>query len=248
MHSGRAIPPPSSRIRLCRAETFTLTKAMRALLCLLVAAAGQSAALAESANRTEWVDLFAADLSNAENPDGVWTVSNGVLTASRDAAIWTTRSYDNFVLDLEFKNGPAANSGVIVYCSDIQNWIPSSVEIQILDDAAEEWAEVPGTWKCGAIFGHLAPATNAVKEAGEWNRYTITCIDRTIDVALNGEHVTSMDMSRWTSNQTNPNGSEIPEWLSTPLADLPTNGKIGFQGKHGGAPIWFRGIRIKELD
>ena len=38
------------------------------------------------------------------------------------------------------------------------------------------------------------------------------------------------------------------EWLSTPLADLPTSGKIGFQGKHGGAPIWFRNIRIRELE
>lgn len=36
-----------------------------------------------------WTDLFAADLSNAEFPAGVWTVSEGVLTASEDQAIWT---------------------------------------------------------------------------------------------------------------------------------------------------------------
>lgn len=28
---------------------------------------------------------------------------------------------------------------------------------------------------------------------------------------------------------------------------LPPKGKIGFQGKHAGAPIWFRNIKIKEL-
>jgi hypothetical protein len=56
-----------------------------------------------------------------------------------------------------------------------------------------------------------------------------------------------MDMSLWTSAKTNPDGSEIPSWLSTPFAELPTQGRIGFQGKHAGAPIWFRNIRIREL-
>lgn len=54
-------------------------------------------------------------------------------------------------------------------------------------------------------------------------------------------------MSKWTSPTTNPDGSEIPSWLSKPLAELPTRGHIGFQGKHAGAPIYFRNIRVKEL-
>jgi hypothetical protein len=45
----------------------------------------------------------------------------------------------------------------------------------------------------------------------------------------------------------NPDGSDIPSWLSTPFAELSTKGKIGFQGKHAGAPIWFRKIKVKEL-
>ena len=64
---------------------------------------------------------------------------------------------------------------------------------------------------------------------------------------LNGEQVTELDMNLWTSAKTNPDGSEIPSWLSKPLADLPTKGHIGFQGKHAGAPIYFRNIKIKEL-
>ena len=65
-----------------------------------------------------WPDLFAADLSNAEFPAGVWTVADGVLTASEDQAIWTARDYENFTLDLEFRTAPGTNSGVIVYASD----------------------------------------------------------------------------------------------------------------------------------
>jgi len=194
-----------------------------------------------------WDSLFAADLSNADRPEGVWTVSDGVLTASKDQAIWTTRDYENFILDLEFKNAEGTNSGVVVYCSDTKNWIPNSVEIQIADDFAEKWAKSPKTWHCGAIFGHLAPSKSAVKKPGEWNRFTVRCVGKQIDVVLNGERVTSMDMSLWTSGKKNPDGSDIPSWLPRPYATLATKGKIGLQGKHAGAPIWFRNIKIREL-
>lgn len=196
---------------------------------------------------SEWKDLFKPDLSNADKPDGVWTFEDGILTATEDKCIWTKKNYDNFVLDLEFKTAEGTNSGVIVYCSEPGNWIPNSVEIQIADDFAEKWANSPKTWQCGAIFGHLAASKSVVKKPGEWNRLTVKCVDKQIDVTLNGEHVTSMDMSKWTSAKTNPDGSEIPSWLSKPKAELPTKGRIGFQGKHAGAPIWFRNIKIKEL-
>ncbi|WP_020532603.1 3-keto-disaccharide hydrolase [Flexithrix dorotheae] len=196
-----------------------------------------------------WTDLFTADLSNANYPDGIWTVENGELTASEDQAIWTEKTYDNFVLDLEFKNADGTNSGVIVYCSDVKNWIPNSVEIQIADDYAEKWANSAKDWQCAAIFGHLpANEQKVVKKPGEWNRYTITCIDQNISVVLNGKLVTEMDMSKWTSGTTNPDGSPIPSWLNKPFAELPTQGKIGLQGKHAGAPVWFRNMRIKELN
>lgn len=70
---------------------------------------------------------------------------------------------------------------------------------------------------------------------------------RHIDVVLNGEHVTSMDMALWTEKGKNPDGSTVPSWLSRPAAELETKGRIGFQGKHAAAPIFFRNIRIKQL-
>jgi hypothetical protein len=205
-------------------------------------------AAAAATQEPQWADLFAADLSNAEFPAGVWTVADGVLTASEDQAIWTKTDHENFVLDLEFMTAPGTNSGVIVYCSDIADWIPNSVEVQIADDFAEEWAKQPGTWHCGAIFGHLAPSNSAVKAPGEWNHYRVTCAGKRITVELNGEKVTDMDMSLWTSAKTNPDGSEIPAWLSRPKAELETKGRIGFQGKHAGAPIYFRNIRIRQAN
>lgn len=196
---------------------------------------------------SEWPLLFVEDLSNADFDKGVWTVSGGEFTASKDSALWTKRDYQNFVLDLEFKTGAGANSGVLVYVTDTKKWIPNSVEIQLTDDFSETWANADPTWRCGAIFGRLAASKSRVKKPGEWNRCTITCKGPQIDVVLNGEQVTSMDMRKWNSATHNPDGSKKPGWLNKPLDQHPTTGKIGLQGKHHGAPIWFRNMRIMEL-
>jgi len=196
---------------------------------------------------SKWESLFKDDLSNASFPKGVWTFNKGILTASEDQAIWSAKEYKNFKIDLEFKTADGTNSGVMVYCTNKDNWIPNSVEIQIADDFAKEWAESPKTWQCAAIFGHLAPTKSMVKKPGVWNHYTITCKGKKIKVALNGEVVNEMDMDLWTSATKNPDGSDIPAWLSTPFNKLATHGFIGLQGKHAGAPIYFRNIKIKEL-
>jgi len=241
-------------------KNIRIGMAVMAVCCLFIAAFGCGAgggkgteadhALSPDDSSTlPWTDLFASDLSNAVHPEGVWHFDDdGILTADEDQAIWTQKDYNNFVLTLEFMTANGTNSGVIVYCSDIDNWIPNSVEIQIADDYAEQWASQPASWHCGAIFGHLGPVRSLVKPAGEWNLYVITCRDQNITVKLNGETVTEMDMILWTSAKTNPDGSEIPPWLSKPLAELPTRGRIGLQGKHAGAPIYFRSLKIREIE
>ncbi len=169
-----------------RARSLLIPALLIALASGMATACKKAETPAAAAPEPVWTELFAADLSNAEFPAGVWTVAEGVLTASEDQALWTKRDYENFVLDLEFMTAAGTNSGVIVYCSDMADWIPNSVEIQIADDFAEEWAKQPATWHCGAVFGHLAPVKSAVKPAGEWNRYTITCAGKRITVVLNG--------------------------------------------------------------
>lgn len=201
----------------------------------------------QGVNAQKFKPLFKDDLSNAIFPEGVWTVDNGVMTASEDQCIFTKKEYDNFVLDLEFKTAEGTNSGVIVYCNDYKKWIPNSVEIQIADDHAKKWSDADRTWQCAAIFGHLAACESRVKKPGEWNQMEVRCKDQNITVKLNGKVVTEMNMALWISGTKNPDGTDIPSWLNTPFAELPTKGKIGFQGKHAGAPIYFRSIKVKEL-
>jgi Domain of Unknown Function (DUF1080) len=194
-----------------------------------------------------WNDLFNTRLSNAIFPAGVWTVQEGVLTASKDEAIWSEKEYDDFVLDLEFKNAEGTNSGVIVHATGIKEWIPHSVEIQIADDYSKEWSAAPADWQCAAVFGHQPATKHLVKKAGEWNHYTITCIKRKIWIVLNGELVNTCDMSLYTSAKNNIDGTQAPDWLSNPMAILGLHGHIGLQGKHAGAPIYFRNVKVREL-
>ena len=68
-----------------------------------------------------------------------------------------------------------------------------------------------------------------------------------VQVVLNGQRVIDADLDLWTSATTNPDGTAIPAWLSTPFAELVRSGRIGLQGKHAGAPIWFRNLRVRPL-
>jgi hypothetical protein len=199
-------------------------------------------------NEYKWKSLFGTDLAEAAFNPEVWSETDGVLTAAKDEAIWTTMEYENFELDLDFKNDAGTNSGIVVYCTDTNDWIPNSVEIQIADDYYEKWTDSKPYERCGAIYGHLGPKEDkVVKKPGEWNHIRVKCTGQRITVILNGRKVTEMDMSKWTSGTTNPDGSGIPAWLPKPFAGLPTKGYIGLQGKHGNATIWFRNIKIRDV-
>ena len=176
---------------------------------------------------------------------GVWTKdAAGVITASKDAAIWSAVDYENFVLDFEYKLDPAANSSVIIYATDVKNWIPGSVEIQLLDDNDKKWAKDAPFLKNSSLYGHLAPLATPAKPAGEWNHMTVIAKGQDIKLFLNGVKTIDTNISQWTSAKKNPDGSDIPPWLSTPWATIPTKGRVGFQGMHGGAKPYFRNIRI----
>ncbi|HPP53228.1 MAG TPA: DUF1080 domain-containing protein, partial [Thermoguttaceae bacterium] len=134
------------------------TMALLVVLGLAGWAGADEFPLKDHPDSKDWPDLFGPDLSNAAFPKGVWRIEDGVLTATEDRCIWTKKQYENFILDLEFKNAPGSNSGVFVYCIDQNKYISDSVEIQICDDYAEKWAKMPRSWHTAAIFGHQ-PAT-----------------------------------------------------------------------------------------
>jgi len=194
-----------------------------------------------------WKDLFGNNLSKAIYDKSIWKDSSGVITASKDDAIWSFDEYDDFILDLDFQTADGTNSGVIVHATDIVEWIPNSVEIQIADDYSKQWSKAAPTWQCAAIFGRKPATKKSLKPAGEWNHFTITCKGKMISIVLNGTLVNECNMDDFTSAKVNPDGSSVPSWLKNPMSTLALRGHIGLQGKHAGAPIYFRNVKVFKL-
>ena len=189
-----------------------------------------------------WEDLFEPDLSNAKLSPGGWVMEDGVLSAKGHGMIWTRASYGNFVLDLEFKVAKGANSGVFLRPGDIGKPV-TGIEVQI-----HETTDGKKYGMVGAIYDAIAPSKNVSKPAGQWNRYTIACVDSRVYVVFNGEQIIDIDLDDWTEPHQNPDGT--PNKFSTPLKDYPRVGPVGLQGIHGkgGQPVWFRALKIRALD
>ncbi|MHC4688738.1 MAG: family 16 glycoside hydrolase [Planctomycetota bacterium] len=185
-----------------------------------------------------WKSLLEKDLSNAVFEPGTWKMEDGILTAVDAPDLWTKERYGDFVLDLEFKTEKEGNSGVFIRTGSIENWLHTAIEIQIHDST-------DGTPKgmSGAVYDCLAPSKNVMKSL-QWNRYTITCKENKIYVVMNGEQIIDMDLNLWTEPHKNPDGSKNK--FITAYKDMPREGHVGFQ--YHGDPVWFRNIKIRQLD
>jgi hypothetical protein len=191
---------------------------------------------------TGWKDLFAPDLSNATMEPGGWVWEKGELVAKNHGSIWTKESYANFILDLEFKVSPGANSGVFLRSGDITK-VLSALEIQV-----HESTDGAHYGMVGAIYDAKPPSKQMEKPVGEWNRFTITCRDSRVALVFNGEQVLDVDLKDWTEVHKNPDGT--PNKFPVALKDFARQGPLGLQGLHGkaAAPVWYRNLKIKVQD
>ncbi len=196
--------------------------------------------LAAAKDAEDFVPLFKEDLSNAIMEEGGWTFVDGVLESQGKGDIWTRERYGDFILDLEFKCAEDTNSGVFIRCADLDQWLHTAIEVQVLQPNDK----YPNNkWHCGAIFDVLAPYKQMVRQPGEWNHYTIIAKDNMIYVMLNGEQVIGMDLDQWTEPHKNPDGTKNK--FKYAYKDLVREGHVGLQ--YHGQPIAFRNLRIKQL-
>jgi len=208
---------------------------------LLIGGALSSSLAVDPPDTTGWKDLFAPDLSNAVNGEH-WKWEDGTLVAKDHETLWTKDNYGNYILDLEFKVAPEANSGVFIHSGNIKDTL-ATIEIQVhADTDGSKYGMV------AAMYDLLAPSKSMAKPVGEWNRYTITCKDNIVTVVFNGEEVIHANLDDWKEVHKNPDGT--PNKFKIPIKDFARVGPVGLQGLHGKAqaPVWYRNIKIKPLD
>ncbi len=219
---------------------------MQSLLCVLLAA------IPAEPGQAGWVSLFdGKDLSGwIAGPDSHWVVEDGVIALKRPPDgrehngdyLWTKGTYGDFVLELEFKVPPRANSGVFLRTSDLRDPVYTGIEVQIANSYGAKGANRGGT--AGAIYDCLAPSKNAIRKPGEWNQLRVACQGSKIAVVLNGEPVIDMDLDRWTEPKKNPDGT--PNKFPRAVKDFARRGHVGLQDH--GLPVWYRNLRIRPLD
>ncbi|MBM4005152.1 MAG: DUF1080 domain-containing protein [Planctomycetes bacterium] len=135
-----------------------------------------------------------SDLTGWEGADQdaakCWGVEQEELICSGAPGPWlrSKEQFSDFNLRLEYRTMNGGNSGV--YCrvpADGNHHGPGSgVEIQILDDRAEQYRELKPYQYCGSVYG-IAPALQRVgKPAGEWNTLEINCKGTAYVVTHNG--------------------------------------------------------------
>lgn len=199
--------------------------------------------------RAQDADGFVA-LFNGKNMDGwqgateVYAVEEGRLVCkkhgpgekeSTNKNLFTTKEYANFILRFEFKLEAGANNGVAVR-SPLEGRIATEgMEIQILDDYAEQYKNLQPHQYHGSIY-LLAPAKRGhLRPAGQWNSEEIMFHSRRAKITLNGVVIVDADLDNL----------EYKKYLDKNTGRTRPKGYIGFLGH--GSRVEFRNIRIKEL-
>lgn len=172
-----------------------------------------------------------------------YPVKDGVIVCEKGGNLMTVKEYKDFVFRFEFAVPPGGNNGVGIRAeSPKKDAAFHGMEIQILDNSAEQYKTLAQYQYHGSIYGVVPSKRNAekndyLKPLGEWNCQEISAIGSKIKVVLNGEVIVNADISEFKEKPT-IDGREHPGLHRE-------SGFIGFLGH--GDPVKFRNIRIKEV-
>lgn len=165
--------------------------------------------IASIADETEGEDIIPSvkygRLFNGRNLEGweviggspeSWGADDGILYTDGVGSGWlsTISVYDNFILELEYRVPEAGNSGVFLRAPRHGNPAYEGMEIQILDDYADQYAEL-GSWQyTGSIYDVIGPSKRVTGPAGEWQKLVIEAKGPDIRVRLNGNLIVNTNL------------------------------------------------------
>lgn len=152
------------------------------------------------------------------------------------------RPLENYVLALDFKITPKCNSGIFVRTSSLTPRPGRDVGFNGIEIAIDD-TTTAGFHDTGAIYDLVPPRINAMKPAGEWNHIQITSNDNQLEVELNGQSVSKMDLNEWPTANKRADGSAHK--FDVAYKDHPRKGYIGLQDH--GSDCWYRNIKLKPL-
>ncbi|HOW40264.1 MAG TPA: DUF1080 domain-containing protein [Bacteroidales bacterium] len=178
-----------------------------------------------------------------------WAIEDACLTMNTTGGaesqdIITDKVYRNFALSIDYKTDTAANSGIIFQVKEDPKYkfpYETGAEMQIIDD--EGWPGKLEEWqKSGANYAMYTAKTKAHKPVGEWNNIFLVVNNNKVTQILNG--VTVVEYEKYTDEWTKLRNSG--KWADYPDYGKYDEGNISLQNH--GSKVWFRNIKIKELE
>lgn len=189
-----------------------------------------------------------------EFPEG-WEVIDGTLhvigsgrgEAGGGGDIITKKQYGNFELALEWMVSKGGNSGIFYLAKEIPGepiW-KNAPEMQILDNINHPDARlgIQGNRQAGALYDLIPAEPQTAKPAGEWNQVKIMVYKGTVVHWMNGQKVLEYHLwtDDWKNMVANSKFKDYDDFINTAKI-----GHIGLQDH--GDDVWFRNIKIRELD
>ncbi len=202
---------------------------------------GVLAATTGAGAQAQFMKLYnGQDLSGWHVQNGkieAWKANGEMISCVAPGGGWLTsdKEYGDFVFRIEWKIGPAGNSGIGIRYPAQGDPAHIGMEIQILDDDAPQYKNLKAAQYCGGIYYQVPPKLKAAKAPGEWNRYNIRCQGSKIVIRLNGMVIQDVDVATVTTAEGN----------YKPLSERPRRGFVGMQSH--GDQCDFRNVEIREL-
>jgi len=218
-------------------EEFSMSRTLAFFLALGVLAAAGANIIWSQETKSEWVTLLDGKDLKHWTTKGNWVLDKeGVHLEPRkgesgwqryDAYLWSTKQYQDFEIDFEYKVAKNGNSGFYFHVGDLKSPVATGIEVQIYDSASKKAGSKLNDHDSGGIIPSFPPTKSAARPTAEWNRFLITCKGDNLTVKLNDEIVNEISLS------------------DPKVKSRPKTGWIGFQDH--GLPLWLRNIKIREL-
>lgn len=171
-------------------------------------------------------------------------LKNGYQTAGGGDLV-SNDTFGNFDLQLEWKIGKKANSGIMIFVQEDttkykETW-NTGPEMQVCDKDSNEDAH-SYKHEAGDLYDLIASRVMSAKPALEWNQVEIVSNALRLDLYLNDVHIISTPI--WDIN-----------WQKL-IADSKFSSMPGFGTFHSGhialqdhgEEVWYRNIRIKKIE
>ncbi len=167
------------------------------------------------------------------------SVKDGAILSSH-GTIYTTETYGDFIMRLEFKLPAGGNNGLAIrYPGSGDAAYAGLCELQILDNTHPTYKDLDPRQFHGSAYSMAAAHRGYLRPVGQWNYQEVTVKGFAITVELNGTRILDTDIS--TLDPTN--------FMKEPgqyRGLNRTSGYVGFAGY--GMPVHFRKIQIKRLN